>query len=1040
MLISWNNKEIFKTNEKPQNSTNTNIETQLDSFNKLISDTKSFTSFITDIIDIESTEAFPDILKLPRMDFFTRLKSNIINILTIKFTAKIFENEKCTSILTECLRNYEPTYKKYTEKLNNAWDKYQLEMMNKNLTENDNDFENNKYYISSFRKHCINTGNLAIHKCTKNEKGFFIKVEESNSSENKIKYVICENCHKTFNINLFENYCENCEKSYFCSPLDKSENENLLPATNDPPHCENFVNQKLLCENCKGVLYINLITKKIECINKNCLFNIDINEKKEWKCKNCGEKFFSKIKIYNPCEARNFKFIIKKALIYQIKAHPTKLSCSKNCKAVNVKNIEFYHKKDCKGILYFAEANNKRIIICKKCLAINLCKRFIWICPICGVHFRDTKYDESDENKIFKTKNISKTDVINSFYKTGYEYGTYSHRSTKHNLLELISKRKKNEKTRNQNIIQNNNNNKTEDKNEYFKKMKSHDCINEKNDNNDNKDSKYKGRRRYIFNKYMGGQLKTNNYNSSRKETSINDDELEKKFGFKREYYDKKIDDINLQKNKNGIHFKYSISSDQAAIEKNYKKNENKYITPFNYESNEKEENIIDKNDNKNHFNSEKNEIEKNNSLKNKNFIKESKETENDNKIKDAPIKLRYHHRFDLSKNEEKKQENLNNIIRNNIIESWQSKDTTSKGSNKSKNSRSSHSSNSNKNEEKINNNNENKDKNLDDIIEPQLIDFSNDEIEIEDDKVKENEELYENLQQKLKKVLIKGNLPRFNIENYTIVEQIGDGSFGAIYKIYNNKTKIEYAIKKIIANNILALECFQKEFEIVHQNPHPNILDIYGICLKVIDENTFILYVLMDLADLDWEVEINEKAKKKEYYSEKELVSILKQISSALTYLQKEKKIAHRDIKAENVLIFKNNGKKEYKLCDFGEAKETRYSKKHKTLRGTELYMSPLLYNGLLHDEQYVEHDAFKSDVFSLGCCLIIASLLDFDIINEIRELKEQIKIKEFLKNKFEGRYSDKFIDVILEMINFSEEQRMDFIELEQFINEEYP
>ena len=1030
MLISWNNKEIFKSNEKPQNNYNTNIETQLETFNKLINDTKSFTSFITDIIDIESTEAFPDILKLPRMDFFSRLKTNIIRILTIKFTTKIFENEKCTSILTECLRNYESTYKKYTEELNNAWDKYQLEIMNKNLTEVDYDYENNKYYISSFRKHCINTGNLAIHKCTKNEKGYFIKVEESNSSENKIKYVICENCHKTFNINSFENYCENCDKTYFSSPLDKSENEELLPATNDPPHCENFVNQKLLCENCKGVLYINFNNKKLECINKNCSFEMDINEQKQWKCKNCGEKYYSKIKIYNPCEALNFKFIIKKALIYQIKAHPTKLSCSKNCKAVNVKNIEFYHKKDCKGILYFAEANNKRIIICKKCLAINLCKRFIWICPICGVHFRDTKYDENDENKIRKNKSITKTGVINSFYQTESVYETRTHRSSKKNLVELISKRRNKEKLKNSNVVQNNI--KTEEKNENLKFIKNNEFLEEKGDYNDPN----KGRRRYIFNKYMSGQLKTNNNYFFRKESSNTDDGF--KNDSKRVYFDKKTENIISSKNKNKNFFNHCISSDQASIERNYKKNENK-ISNFNEESNENEENINYKNDFDDEENIKKIKLEKNifKLSKNKDFLKELCESETDNKkIQDAPVKLRYHHHFDLLKDEEKKQENNNNIIRNNIVESWQSKDTTSKGSNISKNSASSHSSKSNKEEKETKNDN----KKIDDIIEPQLIDFSNDDIEVVDEKIKENEELYEHIQRRLKKVLMKGNLPRFNINNYTIIKQIGDGSFGAIYKICNNKTKIEYAIKKIIANNIVALESFQKEFEIVHQNPHPNILDIYGICVKCIDQRTYILYVLMDLADLDWEVEINERTKNKQYYSENELVSILKQISSALTYLQKEKKIAHRDIKAENILIFKNNGKKEYKLCDFGEAKETRYSKKHKTLRGTELYMSPLLYNGLLHDEQYVEHDAFKSDVFSLGCCLIIAGLLDFDIINEIRELKEQIKIKEFLKNKFEGRYSDKFIDVILEMINFSEEKRMDFVELEQFIEQEYP
>ena len=50
---------------------------------------------------------------------------------------------------------------------------------------------------------------------------------------------------------------------------------------------------------------------------------------------------------------------------------------------------------------------------------------------------------------------------------------------------------------------------------------------------------------------------------------------------------------------------------------------------------------------------------------------------------------------------------------------------------------------------------------------------------------------------------------------------------------------------------------------------------------------------------------------------------------------------IVHRDIKPQNILKF-NNGL--YNIADFGEAKEIKISKQLNTLRGTELYMSPLL------------------------------------------------------------------------------------------------
>ena len=153
--------------------------------------------------------------------------------------------------------------------------------------------------------------------------------------------------------------------------------------------------------------------------------------------------------------------------------------------------------------------------------------------------------------------------------------------------------------------------------------------------------------------------------------------------------------------------------------------------------------------------------------------------------------------------------------------------------------------------------------------------------------------------------------------------------------------------------------------------------------------------------------------------------------------FLQKDKSISHRDIKPENILVFKNDI---YKLSDFGEAeKEAKIDERQKTLRGTELYMSPLLHDGLLHEVDYIVHNTFKSDVFSLGCCLIIAGCLDFEVIKEIRKLKKIFMIKNYLIKIFKRKYTDKFIDLILKMINFNEKDRVDFIELDKIIKETF-
>ena len=328
-----------------------------------------------------------------------------------------------------------------------------------------------------------------------------------------------------------------------------------------------------------------------------------------------------------------------------------------------------------------------------------------------------------------------------------------------------------------------------------------------------------------------------------------------------------------------------------------------------------------------------------------------------------------------------------------------------------------------------------------DDVIEPEDVDFSQD-IQVNDPKIKQNKNLFNEIQTGIKKILEKGKLPQFNIDNYTIEKKIGDGAFGVLFSVINNKTKKKYALKKLTATDLSSLEEFQKEFEIAYKNNHDNILNLYGICVRVYDVTTYVLFVLMDLAEHDWEIEINNRFKEKRFYSEIELINILKQLSNACVYLQK-KEIAHRDIKPENILLFFE--KKEdltspalYKICDFGEAKEKiKVGSRHKSIRGTDYYMSPILFKALMEKEKYVRDDPFKSDVFSLGYCMIIAAVLDFNFIDKIRKVEEQRQIDRIIREALEERYSFEFIYVILRMIVHNEKERIDFLGLEKLIKD---
>ena len=278
--------------------------------------------------------------------------------------------------------------------------------------------------------------------------------------------------------------------------------------------------------------------------------------------------------------------------------------------------------------------------------------------------------------------------------------------------------------------------------------------------------------------------------------------------------------------------------------------------------------------------------------------------------------------------------------------------------------------------------------------------------------------------------------LPQFNVEEYKIKGQLGEGSYGSIYKVIDSNKK-PFAMKKIIAHDLDEVEDFITEFEIVSSCHHPNIMKIYSLCVRILDPTTFSVYILMEIANCDWDKEIKLRSQKRYAYKESELILIMKQLVSALVFMQRDMKIAHRDLKPQNILVFNNNL---YKVADFGEAKEVKISKQLNTLRGTELYMSPILYDGLKLDKDDVTHNPYKSDVFSLGFCFMYSAALNFNIIYEVRDVNDMNKLEKILNKHLRNRYSEKFIKCIAKMLEFDEGKRIDFLALDDFIKENFP
>jgi tetratricopeptide (TPR) repeat protein/tRNA A-37 threonylcarbamoyl transferase component Bud32/TolB-like protein len=193
-------------------------------------------------------------------------------------------------------------------------------------------------------------------------------------------------------------------------------------------------------------------------------------------------------------------------------------------------------------------------------------------------------------------------------------------------------------------------------------------------------------------------------------------------------------------------------------------------------------------------------------------------------------------------------------------------------------------------------------------------------------------------------------------ISHYKILEKLGQGGMGVVYKAEDTKLKRTVALK-FLSQNLLESERDKSRF--VHEAQAAAGLDHTNICtvheINEADGHTFIVmaYIegesLKDRLETDAQLDIEQA------------VDIATQVARGLTRAHK-KGIVHRDIKPANIRITPEN---EVKIVDFGLARaaaQTTLTQEGMTV-GTVAYMSPEQAQG-----NRVDH---RSDIFSLGVVL---------------------------------------------------------------------
>jgi eukaryotic-like serine/threonine-protein kinase len=221
-------------------------------------------------------------------------------------------------------------------------------------------------------------------------------------------------------------------------------------------------------------------------------------------------------------------------------------------------------------------------------------------------------------------------------------------------------------------------------------------------------------------------------------------------------------------------------------------------------------------------------------------------------------------------------------------------------------------------------------------------------------------------------------------ISHYKILEKLGEGGMGVVYKAQDTKLD-RFVALKFLPPHLSASEAdkarFMQEAKAASALNHPNVCTIYAI-----EEHEHQLFIAMEYVDGQTLRDL-VRSNHDSTLPIKRAIDIGIQIADGLAAAH-EKGIVHRDIKPGNIMIRKDGMAQ---IMDFGLAKlrgnVTRLTKEGSTV-GTAGYMSP---------EQVQGSDAdHRSDIFSLGVLLyeLFTGQIPFKAVHETALMYEIVNV----------------------------------------------
>ncbi|RFT14923.1 MAG: Serine/threonine protein kinase PrkC, regulator of stationary phase [Candidatus Saccharicenans subterraneus] len=215
----------------------------------------------------------------------------------------------------------------------------------------------------------------------------------------------------------------------------------------------------------------------------------------------------------------------------------------------------------------------------------------------------------------------------------------------------------------------------------------------------------------------------------------------------------------------------------------------------------------------------------------------------------------------------------------------------------------------------------------------------------------------------------------------YEVIEFLGEGGMGAVYRVYDKKLKEVVALKFLrpeISMEPRLIERFQAELKLARQISHRHVCRLYDL-----GEEGFSLFITMEYIQGE---DLKRFIRRTGHLNENKARTIARQVAEGLAEAH-HFGIIHRDLKPHNIMIDQEGNAK---IMDFGLARSVQQQgiTQKGMILGTPEYMSPEQAEGLEADR--------RSDLYSLGVIM-------FEMVTGQVPFKGETPLSVAVKHKLE-------------------------------------